>query len=339
MAKTAPVKHSGPRVARGRFVSRSIATSEQLAAVPLLADYLFRACIPFLDVAGRMTGNPALIKSQVVPLRDEIDSRVLPELLRSLSAATDHEGIPLVFWYEINGIKVLEFPKFSAHQQGLRTDREAPSKLPPRNGMEKLLHLDGPTPAVGGSNSGVGPAQEKLKWKVNGSEDQLPPPPAGARASVAAESIPQSAKRDDVPEDEFAAVVGRLPSVQDARLFHLICQRAAVPLTFIAELGASLDGMAGHVKTTPEQAAKAIRDFVNNRLQHGGHGAQQGEPPKLASFRRHLEIAATEQPVVARPPSTNGAYSTGDFASDLDRAAQELIAEEEAAASGGKPRD
>lgn len=164
--RTTAETSKGPRQARGRMVSRSIATSEQLAAVSLLADFLFRACIPFLDATGRMTGNPALIKSQVLPLRDEIHSGVMPELLRELANSVDHDGIPLVFWYEINGAKVLEFPKFPEHQTGMRADREAPSKFPQRNGMEKLLHLSGSPPAQLRSNAGVGPAQDEVEVEV-----------------------------------------------------------------------------------------------------------------------------------------------------------------------------
>lgn len=129
----------------------------------LLADYLFRSCLPHLDVTGRMTGNPELIKAAVAPLRDEIHSGNLPELLRELAAAKDHNGIPLVFWYEIGGAKVLEFPAFAKHQTGLRADREAPSKFPPRNGMEKVLHLAGPTPDLLPQNHGVGTAQDEVE--------------------------------------------------------------------------------------------------------------------------------------------------------------------------------
>lgn len=175
MAKTKPVSEretsKGPRQARGRFVSRSIATSEQLGSVSLLADYLFRSCLPHLDVSGRMTGNPGLIKAGVAPLRDEINSRNLPELLRELANSVDHDGNPLVFWYEINGAKVLEFPGFLKHQTGLRESREAPSKFPARNGMEKLLHLVGGTPELLPQNRGVGTAQDEVEVEEEGEEE------------------------------------------------------------------------------------------------------------------------------------------------------------------------
>ena len=146
MSRTKETPKKGPARPRGRFVSRSIAVNEQLAAVSLQADYLFRACIPHLDVEGCVTGNPALLRSIVAPLRTEIGDGVVPDLLRELANATDHTGTPLIFWFEIGGTKVVEFPGFARQQQGLRKDREAPSKFPPRNGKELLLHKRGPTP-------------------------------------------------------------------------------------------------------------------------------------------------------------------------------------------------
>jgi hypothetical protein len=146
MSRQASPRTKGPARPRGRFVSRSIAVNEQLAGVSLQADYLFRACIPHLDVEGCVTGNPALLRSIVAPLRAEIGDGVVPDLLRELANATDHTGTPLIFWYEINGTNVVKFPGFERQQQGLRKDREAPSKFPSRNGKEVLLHKRGATP-------------------------------------------------------------------------------------------------------------------------------------------------------------------------------------------------
>jgi hypothetical protein len=191
-------KMAGPRQARGRFISRSIATSEQLGSVSLLADYLFRSCIPHLDVTGRMTGNPGLIKAAVAPLRDEIHSGNLPELLRELAAAVDHNAIPLVFWYEIGGAKVLEFPAFSKHQTGLRVDREAPSKFPQRNGMEKFLNLAGLTPELLPQNHGGGTAQDEVEveGEVEGEVVKCEPPARNEQEPVASQT---SAPRSPAP--------------------------------------------------------------------------------------------------------------------------------------------
>jgi hypothetical protein len=117
-------------VPNGRFLSRSIAANEELASVSLEADYLFTRCLPHLDAEGRMTGNPALVKSIAVPLRAEITAESIPGLLLELASAVDHEGMPLVRWYDVSGRQCLAFPGFAGHNKGLKKDREASSKVP-----------------------------------------------------------------------------------------------------------------------------------------------------------------------------------------------------------------
>jgi hypothetical protein len=127
----------------GRFVSRSIAQSEQLGRVSFEADYLFTRCIPHLDRDGRMAGHPDLIKSVVCPLRPEIESALIPDLLRHLA------GAGLLEWYEVEGRQVLWFPGFPNHQRGLKYDREAPSHYPARTSKEAVdlgRITSGPTP-------------------------------------------------------------------------------------------------------------------------------------------------------------------------------------------------
>ncbi len=108
----------------GRFVSRSISTSEQLGDVSLEADFLFGRCIPHLDVDGRITGNPKGLKAIVCPLRDELSHQKITHLLKELAEAG------LVIWYEVRGSRYLEFPNFGRHQKGMHRDREAASKIP-----------------------------------------------------------------------------------------------------------------------------------------------------------------------------------------------------------------
>jgi hypothetical protein len=274
-----------------------------------------------------MTGNPALIKAGVVPLRDEINSRNLPELLRELSESVDQHGIPLVFWYEINGVKVLEFPGFSGHQTGLRSDREAPSKFPSRNGMEKLLHSAGVKPEQLPQKSGASPAQEEVEVEGEVEDEEILPPPqrAGART-------PNGATAEHPLRAEFDRVASRLESDEDRRCLRAILQRAPVAQTFLAEVDASLDGMAGHIAVTRTQAGRALREFVSDGKASGP------EPPKLRQLRRYLEVAALEEPVASRAsPATNGAAEKPDWqltdAERWDRAAARLEAEEKAASA------
>jgi hypothetical protein len=108
--------------------------------VSLVADHLFTKCIPHLDVDGRMTGDPELVKLVAVPLRDEITAGMVPELLAELVA------VGLVVWYEVGEKQILEFPGFPRQQPGLRKDREAASKLP-SSGSKGAVLVTGPDPA------------------------------------------------------------------------------------------------------------------------------------------------------------------------------------------------
>lgn len=142
------------RMARGRFISRTIAASEQLGRVSLYADYLFTRCIPHLDVKGRLTGEPKLLKATAVPLRAEIKERSIPRLIEELGRSVGPEGQSLVVWYESRGVKVLWFPGFERHNGALRRERESPSRHPELNPDARVL-------------SGVVPPQVPISTGVN----------------------------------------------------------------------------------------------------------------------------------------------------------------------------
>lgn len=151
-------------MADGRFVSKSIAQSEQLGRVSLEADYLFGRCIPHLDREGRMIGNPELVRSLVCPLRAELTAERIRELLGELVREE------LVIWYEAAGRQCLFFPGFARHQRGMRKKREAPSRFPPPGGKDAqplLIKEAGPSP----EDSRLTPAEVKgSEAKGSGSE-------------------------------------------------------------------------------------------------------------------------------------------------------------------------
>ena len=116
-------------MARGRMMSRRISTSEQLGRVSLEAAHLFVTAIPHLDVAGQITGNPVLLKAQVVPLRQEITAETIPALIAELAASRGHEGDALVVPYEVGGVACLWFPGFTRNQT-VYPKKEATPTLP-----------------------------------------------------------------------------------------------------------------------------------------------------------------------------------------------------------------
>ena len=71
----------------GRFLSKSIAWSEQVGSVSLAADYLFTRMIPHLDSAGRIAGSATALKAMVCPLRTELTPAKIDKALDELASA------------------------------------------------------------------------------------------------------------------------------------------------------------------------------------------------------------------------------------------------------------
>ena len=134
-------------MAAGRFLSKTIAQSEQLGRVSLEADYLFMRCIPHLDREGRMPGHPELVRALVCPLRAEL---TVPRVAQALEELAQ---VGLVIRYDAGEARqCLAFPGFARHQQGLRKDREAPSRFPAPEG-------NGAHPQIAASESGPAPGE------------------------------------------------------------------------------------------------------------------------------------------------------------------------------------
>lgn len=141
----------------GRFLSKSIANSEQLNSVSLEAAFLFTWLIPHLDVEGRMVGNSVSVKATAAPLRRDLPVERVPELLLELARARrDDRGRPLIYWYEVSGRRFLEFPGFRDHNRGIRVDREAKSRLP-NHRHPQAIDLTTVYPATPGGGPGATP--------------------------------------------------------------------------------------------------------------------------------------------------------------------------------------
>jgi len=95
------------------------------------------------------------------------------------------------------------------------------------------------------------------------------------------EKISSSPARPISPEEE--ALADRLPSEAGKRALHAICAASPSPVAWVAEMGASLDGMAGHVYLTPEQLDTALREYE-------GNGALKS--PSFKHFRQYLSKAS-----------------------------------------------
>lgn len=173
------------------MISKSIATSEQVASVSLIADYLFTRMIPHLDSEGRMPGSPRTVKGIVCPLREDITAAQIETALAEL------HKVGLIVWYAVEGKQYVEFPKFRDHQRGARFAREGVSRLPASSREDAVM-----VPDHSGSTPGVLPLSE-----VKRSEEKVAP--------VAPLSSPAIEPDDALPE---APAVARAPRSKGAKV-------------------------------------------------------------------------------------------------------------------------
>lgn len=270
-------------MANGRFVSRSISSNEELAGVSIEAALLFSWSIPQLDVDGRLPGSPMWLKTNVVPLRDELTLKSIPRCLEELGAAIDRDGTSLIVWYETRLKQVLFFPGFGRQQSGLRRDREGKSRLPGLPEATRIIVGVPPGSAPGetpGATPGEAPAsapEKRLQEEGEGEvQEKFKPPPSTrareARPRTAAEERLAARLASDADRNALTALVVRVPHVE----------------SWLSEMEQSLNGMAGHHAVTPEQLGQAIRDYVANGV----------ATPGLKHFRSYLRRAAIPEPEI-----------------------------------------
>ena len=117
-------------MARGRFIDKEFLWDEKVRRLPNdSARLLFVSIIASADAEGRNYGDPELIKAKVAP-KSGWSIRKIGEWLDLM----DESG--LIVLYEKEGERYLYLPKFEDHQVGLRKDREAPSRIPPLEGIK-----------------------------------------------------------------------------------------------------------------------------------------------------------------------------------------------------------
>lgn len=143
-------------MARGRMLSKDISLDEKVDALSDdSARLLFTWMIPHLDVEGRMYGEARIFKSIIAPRRNYSIKKVEKYL-------TEMESLGLIKRYIVDGNCYLLAPNFEKHQTGLRKDKEAQSKIPPK------------TTDLGRTRARPTQSQveEKIKLKIKRSEEE-----------------------------------------------------------------------------------------------------------------------------------------------------------------------
>jgi hypothetical protein len=248
-------------VPEGRFISKSISVSEQLGNVSLEADFLFSRCIPHLDVEGRITGNPKGLKAIACPLRDELSHQKITHLLKEL-----HEA-GLVYWYEVNGLRYLEFPTFARHQKGMHKDREAVSRIPSRQ-------VKTAQPVIAERND----AENVIRSESGPNPDEVPPKLSKEKLSKVKRSITDSGESGNGGSGNWPAEAAFLWS---EKIAPIKVPRISGPLKPIVDAHGwpkVRAGLEAYIVGTPEGRCN-LQVFVNNANYWIGLGYEARRTP------------------------------------------------------------
>lgn len=179
-------------MAEGRMLKKVICESPRLAALKNDTHRLiYTWMIPHLDVEGRHSADPRIVKSHVAPILDHITTKII------ISALHDMAVNNLIALYSINGKEYLELQLFRKHQV-LREGREKASDIPP------------PTPSVLRRPSVDTAQQDKIREdklsKANAREGGLDQP---------VDNLPDNEPKEAPPEKEPDALMSELKEVTE----------------------------------------------------------------------------------------------------------------------------
>jgi len=111
-------------MASGRMLKKNVSTSKKLSSLKSDSSRLvWTWLLAHLDVAGRFSGEPDVVKGSVVPRLKHLSEKRVEEILKEL------DDVGLIRLYTVASEKYLEFCRFEDFQN-LRADREGESKIP-----------------------------------------------------------------------------------------------------------------------------------------------------------------------------------------------------------------
>lgn len=116
-------------MARGRFISESVAKDMRLNSLSVEAELVYLMTIPHLDRDGLIEGDTDILHGTVCPkrrhFRDQMEYFI-----------EEWTMVGLVTYYQSSEGPVLWFRGFAKNQMGLRYEREIPSVFPPPPGYK-----------------------------------------------------------------------------------------------------------------------------------------------------------------------------------------------------------
>jgi len=113
-----------------RSLWASISTSKKVNALSLQAALLYTFSISHFDDEGFMDGDPRILKSQVVPLRDDIPASIVPQLTEEIATIHEKLGIEIPLWviHRIPPLIIIQDPA-NPKRQSFKGIHKIPSEL------------------------------------------------------------------------------------------------------------------------------------------------------------------------------------------------------------------
>lgn len=276
-------------MAKGRMINRSVSLSLKVADLKTeSARVMFLMAIAHLDVEGRIEGHPAQFRGKVTPL--------LPYSIEDVeSGIQDIIRVGLATRYtDARGQQVLQFPGFADEQQGLRKDREAPSKF----GAPPAVAIS--TPA----NSGVGQESSRTNPEQSGASPAI----AGLNEGKSNQEKGREAPRADARSSGCATTTDSESDENPAIAAITVELRTHTSLAFLAFTQAP-QRYASHCREhgftgrkTLQEVLQAIRDAATkvDVLTEAGEVLENGRIASLvAGFVKAEKRKPTETPCPA----------------------------------------
>lgn len=159
-------------MARGRMINKKISVSHRVNSLEGDGPFFYCVLIAHLDVCGRYFADPGILKG-IIPLRSKATLRMIGKWLDQMETDISPKTLlPLVFRYEVSGVRYLEMPGFLEEQRGTwKRDREEPEFPPPPDNI--CLQKCGILPAECPQNIPLsrrgreGEGEKEVKEKVN----------------------------------------------------------------------------------------------------------------------------------------------------------------------------
>jgi len=113
-----------------RSLWRSISTSKKVNALSAPAAILYTFAIAHFDDEGFMDGDPRILKSQIVPLRDDIPLSIIPQLTEEICGIHVKIGAEIPLWvaHKISIELYIEDPVFR-QKQTFKSVHKNPSEI------------------------------------------------------------------------------------------------------------------------------------------------------------------------------------------------------------------